>query len=200
MHPHGMVGVSLARTSGSSTTSMATRPANSAPARISGLLNGGFEPMYCMIPSRWACRVAGSDRNSSICSAGCSWSSLGRIQLAERWKTCSCEATLASSGMHCTALAALPMTAMRFPSRSSDVSHRPVCSATPSNESRPSISGIDTSPNIPCALMSTSAVSSSPRSVTTVHVAASSFQDADATPVFRRIIGHRPSTSTVWRM
>ena len=79
----------------------------------------------------------------------CSTSSFGSTQLGERWNTWSRPATLAISGTDWTALAALPITATRWPARSTDSSHAPVCMATPSKESRPSMSGYFSSPNMP---------------------------------------------------
>ena len=59
--------------------------------------------------------ASGSARNDSISSRLQGVSSLGSTQLAERWKTMSCAACLAISGMNWTALAAVPMTPTRRP-------------------------------------------------------------------------------------
>ncbi len=130
----------------------------------------------------------------------CSTSSLGSTQLAERWNTVSWPATLAISGMDCTALAALPITATRLPSSSTDSSHAPVCMATPSKLSRPSMVGYFSSPNMPWPLMTTSATTSSPESVVTTQVPVASSHAADAMPVLRRMWGHRSRSVTVLRM
>ncbi len=72
--------------------------------------------------------------------------------------------------------------------------------ATPSNESRPSMSGYFSSPNMPWPLMTTSASTTSPESVVTIHWALSSSHAAEAMPVLRRMWGHRSKSVTVLRM
>ena len=94
--------------------------------------------------------------------------------------------------MSCTALAAEPITPTVCPARSWSQSHRAEWMVVPSKEPSPSISGRGTSLNMPSALITTSAVTSAPDSVTSVQVAESSSQRADLTASLNRQWGSTP--------
>ena len=70
-------------------------------------------------PQNHACRasdsVAGIRRKSSFAQPGWRKSGRGSTQPGVRWNTLTFAAVLTSSGMICTALAPVPITATRFP-------------------------------------------------------------------------------------
>ena len=55
---------------------------------------------------------------AALTARGYGWFLRGRNQLPVRWKTTSCLVLGAISGMNCTALAPVPITATRLPVRS----------------------------------------------------------------------------------
>ena len=105
----------------------------------------------CIFHSRHRSRSAahGIRRNRVRSSALYGRSSLGTIHGGVRWKTVSCAALAASSGMTCTPLAPVPTTATRLPVRSMSASHCEVCIRSPVKSVRPSISGYLAAPNNP---------------------------------------------------
>ena len=118
LHPCGKSGVSLARTSGSSTTDMLF-DANSCAKRIAFGSENVIEPSTRSQTCRRASRSAsGSVRNRSSSSGVYGSSILGSTQFGVRWKTVNCPTLGAISGTNCTALAALPTTATRSPAMS----------------------------------------------------------------------------------
>ena len=68
---------------------------------------------------------------------------LARTSMADgvRWKTYSSPASRATTGTTWTAVAPVPMTAMRRPAGSKPSSHSAVCRTVPSNSSMPRMSG-----------------------------------------------------------
>ena len=65
----------------------------------------------------------------------------GVTQIGVRWKTVSSEATSAISGISCTAVAPVPITATRLPARSAASSHFAVWMTSPAKSCTPSMSG-----------------------------------------------------------
>ena len=82
--------------------------------------------------------------------------------MAVRWKTLTLAAERATAGMIWTALAALPITAMRLPAQSYVWSHCALCMTRPLKSSIPGKAGLFGRCRAPMALMINFAVSVSP--------------------------------------
>ena len=97
-------------------------------------------------PAGEVCRVSRIDSKSARsrrCSSGVIGALLSGVhQLAVRWYTVSEAASPAMTGMICTPLDPVPMTATRLPVKSTGVvGHSPVWYASPRKDRRPGMSG-----------------------------------------------------------
>ena len=98
-------------------------------------------------------RIAANSARSCACSSAV----IGRLlsgvhQLAVRWYTVSDAASSATTGMICTPLEPVPMTATRLPAKSTGVAgQRPVWCCSPPKSSRPATSGKNGTDRTPVA-------------------------------------------------
>ena len=107
----------------------------------------------------------------------------GQVNMAVRWNTVRCSATLASSGIDCTPEEPVPTMPMRLPSSSTPSSgHRLVCTMVPANESMPGQSGRCGTDRPPVAMIANRDRSCSPVSVSNTHVLVSASQVAAVMP------------------
>src|SRR4051812_30489027 len=127
----------------------------------------------------------------SPAGTGSWYSGVGPSHGGVRWKTSNSPTTGAISGMNCTALAPVPMTATRLPRRSRSWSHRAEWNEGPVNDSRPGMFGYDGRFSWPTALTTAFETidSSVPSGVRTTTVHERSFSDhvADNTSVLKRM-------------
>ncbi len=113
-----------------------------------------WKPIVSVMPkmtdrtTRW---VIGNLRKSQRSRRVKRWSGFGSTQGGVRWKSSRRPTFSTICGTTWIALAPVPMTATRFPVRSTSWSHSAVWKAGPAKESRPSISGSEGwfSPPIP---------------------------------------------------
>ncbi len=112
-----------------------------------------------------------------------------------RWKTTSSSTTDAISGMTCTALAPVPITATRLPRRSTPGSQRAVWNAGPAKVSRPGMSGSDGRLSWPTLLITASTTTSSPVRRRRVQRRSASDQVAASTSVPNRMWRRRSNAS-----
>ncbi len=116
-----------------------------------------------------------------------------------RWKTQRCAASAAISGIAWIADEPVPMTATRFPLKSTgSCGQRPVWKVVPANVSRPGMSGVLVDERQPVAMMTKRAVYASPASVRTSQRSAASSKTAAATRVFNVTSRRRSKRSATW--
>ncbi|GAA3420958.1 hypothetical protein GCM10018952_66020 [Streptosporangium vulgare] len=96
-------------------------------------------------------RVAPGRRRIRLARGEKGKSGLGWIQGGVRWKTCRRETRSAIRGTNWTADAPVPMTATRFPVRSTEWSHSAEWKDGPPKVSRPGIAGSDGTCSAPVA-------------------------------------------------
>ena len=145
-------------------------------------------------------RIASKSARSRACSSGVIGALLSGVhQLAVRWYTVSEATSSAITGMICTPLDPVPMTATRLPAKSTGVAgQRPVWCCSPRNSSRPGTSGKYGTESTPVAAMRNRARSSVPSLTTTVHVPDDSSYTADVTLASKRMWRRRSNRSTTW--
>src|SRR5260370_19236442 len=134
----------------------------------------------------------GRRRKRLLQRSGIAKSVLGRIQGGVRWKTISWPAAGAISGMNWMALAPVPVTAMRLPSRGTLASQSVEWKAGPANFSSPLISGYFGTCRPPTAETNTRDRMVAPSAVVTRQSELVSSHDAWHIAVFKRIYGARP--------
>ena len=85
--------------------------------------------------------MSGNRPNSCWTSGGIAKSILGTTQIAVRWKTVRASARAAISGMSCTAVAPVPITATFLPVKSNPSCQSAVCRIVPAKFLMPGNSG-----------------------------------------------------------
>ena len=121
----------------------------------------------------------------------------GEFQFGVRWYTTSSATSLATSGMSCTPLAPVPITATFLPAKSTgSLGHWPVWYASPWYRSRPGIDGQYGTDSTPVADTTKRERSCVPSSVVSAQVALGSSKVAEAMRVRNCMRSRRPSLST----
>ena len=171
----------------------ASRPRRSADARSTG----------CRPTS---CAPRGGTRRSGACARRsprprAARSRPGTLKFAVRWKTVSCAASAAITGIACTAEDPVPITPTRLPVKSTpSCGQRPVWCSSPANVSRPGIGGTRGTERQPVAMTGTRPrAGRRPRSTTVQRSSASSYA-ASTTRVPRRRSRRRSKRSATCSM
>lgn len=151
-----------------------------------------------VLTTRAAFWVSGTRRNMRCTGGGIGKSTLGTTQIGVRWKTVSDSAAFAASGMSCTAVAPVPMTATFLPVRSKSSSQSAVCRIFPRKFLSPGKSGTCGWDRKPVAVTRYRAVRSAPSAVRTRQIRASSSHAAESTRAPNSMWRLRSYLSATW--